>query len=50
MTMQLLELADLPAGLVLGGEIVALNEEGLPHFRSSASGCCAAATRCRSFS
>jgi hypothetical protein len=33
MTMQLLELADLPTGLVLDGEVVALDDLGLPHFR-----------------
>lgn len=32
MTLQLLELADLPAGLVLDGEIVAFNEQGVPHW------------------
>jgi bifunctional non-homologous end joining protein LigD len=32
MTLQLLELVDLPAGLVLDGELVAFNGEGLPHF------------------
>jgi bifunctional non-homologous end joining protein LigD len=32
MTMQLLELAELPSGLVLDGEIVAFNDQGLPHF------------------
>ena len=32
LTMQLLELADLPAGLVLDGEIVAFNDEGVPHW------------------
>jgi bifunctional non-homologous end joining protein LigD len=32
MTMQLLELADLPADLVLDGEIVAFNHDGLPHW------------------
>jgi hypothetical protein len=38
MTMQLLELADLPAGLLLDGEIVALNDQRLPHFPLSANG------------
>jgi bifunctional non-homologous end joining protein LigD len=32
MTMQLLELADLPAGLVLDAEIVAFNDHGVPHW------------------
>ena len=48
MTMQLLELADLPDGLVLDGEIVAFNREGAPHRRSSASGFCTATSPCRS--
>jgi bifunctional non-homologous end joining protein LigD len=32
MTLQLLELADLPTGLVLDGEIVGLNDDGVPHW------------------
>ena len=32
MTLQLLEFADLPDGLVLDGEIVAFNEQGVPHW------------------
>jgi bifunctional non-homologous end joining protein LigD len=32
LTLQLLELADLPAGLMLDGEIVALNDRGVPHW------------------
>jgi bifunctional non-homologous end joining protein LigD len=32
MTERLPELADLPAGLVLDGELVALGEDGLPSF------------------
>src|SRR4051794_24767293 len=32
MTPMLPELADLPAGLVLDGELVAFNEQGDPHF------------------
>jgi len=32
MTLQLLELSDLPDALVLDGEVVAFNRDGLPHF------------------
>lgn len=32
MTLQLLELADPPGGLVLDGEIVAFNDQGVPHW------------------
>ncbi len=42
MTSLVPELADVPQGLALDGELVALGDDGLPSFPGSASGCCMA--------
>jgi hypothetical protein len=45
--MQVLELADLPDWLVLDGEFVAFNDQGVPHVPFVCHRCSTATSRCR---